>query len=156
MYKSTKIVKGFSTCFRQYKAEDTHCKYLHGYALSFKLVFRTEKLDYRNWVQDFGFLSRSTFKFEGMRLKDWFNYMFDHTTIISASDPDLPLFEIMSYEKVMQLRILQDVGCELFAELVFNVISLSLKHDLGNECILESVECIENENNSALFFNPNI
>ena len=31
---STKVFDGFSTVFRQWKAETTHCKYLHGYGVS--------------------------------------------------------------------------------------------------------------------------
>jgi 6-pyruvoyltetrahydropterin/6-carboxytetrahydropterin synthase len=38
-FKSTKIFDGFSTVFRQWKAEDTHCKFLHGYGISFKITF---------------------------------------------------------------------------------------------------------------------
>jgi hypothetical protein len=26
-FKSTKLFDGYSTCFRQWRAEDTHCKY---------------------------------------------------------------------------------------------------------------------------------
>ena len=37
-YKSTKLFNGFTCCFRQWKAVETHCKYLHGYAVSFKLL----------------------------------------------------------------------------------------------------------------------
>ena len=54
MYTSTKITESFSTCFRQFKSE-SHCKFLHGYALKFKL-FLNAKHWIKNWVQDFGFL----------------------------------------------------------------------------------------------------
>ena len=34
-FQSTKIFDGFSCVFRQWKAEETHCKYpLHGYGVS--------------------------------------------------------------------------------------------------------------------------
>ena len=46
-FKSTKLFDGFSTCFRQWRAEDTHCKFLHGYAVSFRVWFKGE-LDERN------------------------------------------------------------------------------------------------------------
>ena len=39
MFQSTKVFDGFSCCFRQWKAETTHCKYLHGYGVSFKVKF---------------------------------------------------------------------------------------------------------------------
>ncbi len=34
-FQSTKLFDGYSTCFRQWKADNTHCKFLHGYAVSF-------------------------------------------------------------------------------------------------------------------------
>ena len=39
-FESQKVFDGYSACFRQWKAEGTHCKFLHGYAVSFKLGFR--------------------------------------------------------------------------------------------------------------------
>ena len=36
-FQSTKLFDGFSCVFRQWRAEDTHCKYLHGYAISFRI-----------------------------------------------------------------------------------------------------------------------
>ena len=51
-YESQKRFAGYSTCFRQWRA-DSHCKFLHGYALEFKITFAGE-LDQRNWVMDFG------------------------------------------------------------------------------------------------------
>lgn len=44
---------GLSCAFRQWKA-DSHCKYIHGYALAFKFKFETDTLDSNNWVVDFG------------------------------------------------------------------------------------------------------
>jgi 6-pyruvoyltetrahydropterin/6-carboxytetrahydropterin synthase len=52
-FRSTKIFDGYSTVFRQWKAEGTHCKFLHGYGVSLKVWFEGE-LDERNWVWDFG------------------------------------------------------------------------------------------------------
>jgi 6-pyruvoyltetrahydropterin/6-carboxytetrahydropterin synthase len=52
-FRSTKIFDGYSTVFRQWKADGTHCQFLHGYGISFKVWFEGE-LDGRNWVWDFG------------------------------------------------------------------------------------------------------
>jgi 6-pyruvoyltetrahydropterin/6-carboxytetrahydropterin synthase len=38
-YQSSKVFDGFSTVFRQWKAEETHCRFLHGYGISFKVYF---------------------------------------------------------------------------------------------------------------------
>ena len=35
-YQSSKVFDGFSTVFRQWKATDTHCRFVHGYGISFK------------------------------------------------------------------------------------------------------------------------
>ena len=81
-FQSTKLFDGFSTVFRQWQATDTHCKFLHGYAIEFKVTFEGE-LDYRNWVWDFGGMKRSKTKIDGMSAKEWMDYMFDHTTVIA-------------------------------------------------------------------------
>ena len=64
MYRSYKEFNGYSTAFRQHKA-DSHCRFIHGYALRFKVWFDGE-LDNRNWVVDFGCFKRNG-------VKDWFN-----------------------------------------------------------------------------------
>ena len=46
--KVPKYSKCYSTAFRQWRSK-SHCKYLHGYSLSFKVTFEGE-LDERNWV----------------------------------------------------------------------------------------------------------
>jgi hypothetical protein len=82
-FKSTKLFDGYSTCFRQWRAEDTHCKYLHGYAVSFRVWFEGD-LDHRNWVWDFGGMKRSKTKILGMSPKDYFAWLLDHTTIVAS------------------------------------------------------------------------
>ena len=77
-FQSSKVFDGFSTVFRQWKAETTHCRYLHGYGVSFKLYFEGD-LDERNWVWDFGGMKRAKGKIEKMTPKEWFDHMFDHT-----------------------------------------------------------------------------
>jgi hypothetical protein len=52
-FQSSKVFDGFSTVFRQWKAKETHCRFIHGYGISFKVYFEGE-LDERNWVWDLG------------------------------------------------------------------------------------------------------
>ena len=66
-YTSTKLFDGYSTCFRQWKAKGTHCQFLHGYAVSFRVWFEGD-LDHRNWVFDFGGMKRAKAKINGMTL----------------------------------------------------------------------------------------
>lgn len=102
---------GLSCVFRQPKAE-SHCRFLHGYALSFKFVFSATELDERNWVVDFG-----AFK----RLKERLHGMFDHTIVLAVDDPHRnTLADMMADLHVGDIRILPAVGCEAFAKWAYN------------------------------------
>ena len=101
-FQSTKLFDGFSTVFRQWKAEGTHCRFLHGYGISFRVWFEGE-LDERNWVWDFGGMKRAKGTIDGMNPKAWMDYMFDHTTIIAEDDPQLRMFHTMYKEGIIQL-----------------------------------------------------
>jgi 6-pyruvoyltetrahydropterin/6-carboxytetrahydropterin synthase len=72
-FQSTKVFDGFSTVFRQWKAEGTHCKFLHGYGVSLKVWFEGE-LDERNWVWDFG--GYDIFLHMYNKIQQWKNIMF--------------------------------------------------------------------------------
>ena len=89
MYQSTKLFDGFSCCFRQWKAETTHCRFLHGYGVSFRVTFEGN-LDDRNWVWDFGGMKRAKTQIDGMSPKAWMDHMFDHTVIV---EKDVKLFK---------------------------------------------------------------
>lgn len=151
-YKSTKIIDGFSTVFRQWRA-DSHCNQLHGYALKFKVIFEAKDLDSNNWVQDFGFLKNPKYVFDGMQIGDWFKYMFDHTLIISRDDPNQKIIKELGNLQIANIRNLDRVGCEAFAELVFVVMNLVINSDRNSKGRVQvfSVECIENEKNSAIY-----
>lgn len=149
-YQSVKIIDGFSTCFRQWKAIDTHCSQLHGYAISFELTFEG-KLDHRNWTYDYGGFKRATHQIGGLNPSDWFKYMFDHTTIIAADDPFLSQFQELANSDVMNIRILPAVGCELFAQFVFETVNQFLFLETSGRVSLAQVKCIENQKNSAIY-----
>ena len=149
-FKSTKLFDGFSTCFRQWKAEDTHCKFLHGYAVSFRVWFEGE-LDERNWVWDFGGMKRAKTTINGMSPKDYFTYLLDHTTIIAEDDPHLTLFKQMNAEGIIQLRILDATGCERFAEYLYNIINNFLLAETDGRVKASKVEVYEHERNSASY-----
>jgi hypothetical protein len=93
-FRSTKIFDGYSTVFRQWKAEGTHCRFLHGYGVSLRVWFEGE-LDERNWVWDFGGMKRAKNTIDGKNPKEWMDYMLDHTTIITEDDPELEGFKAM-------------------------------------------------------------
>jgi 6-pyruvoyltetrahydropterin/6-carboxytetrahydropterin synthase len=149
-FQSTKLFDGYSACFRQWKAEGTHCKFLHGYAVSFRVWFEGE-LDYRNWVWDFGGMKRAKNSIQGMMPKDYFAYLLDHTTIVAEDDPYMDTFKQMDKDGVIQLRILQDVGCEKFAEYLYNAINDFLKVETDGRVRTTKVEVYEHERNSASY-----
>jgi len=149
-YQSTKLFDGYSTVFRQYKADGTHCRFLHGYAISFRVWFEGE-LDHRNWVFDFGGMKRAKNKIHGMAPKDYFAYLLDHTTIIAQDDPYLEHFKQMDKDGVIQLRILDYVGCERFAEYLYNTINDFLLLETDGRVKATKVEVYEHEKNSASY-----
>lgn len=152
MNTSKKHFKGFSCCFRQWIAETTHCKYLHGYSVSFIIEFQGE-LDERNWVWDFGGMKRAKKKINGINADKWFKHWFDHTTIIAEDDPHLDKFIELEKAGVIQLRVIKDVGAEKFAEFVFKNINKFVQNETDNRVSVKKVTVLENENNSATYEN---
>ena len=150
-YQSTKVFDGFSTCFRQWKAETTHCRFLHGYGVSFKLWFEGE-LDHRNWVWDFGGMKRAKAQIDGMSPKAWFDYMFDHTVIIAKDDPQLAgFFTKLDRNGTIQLRVIDAVGAEKFAEFLYNKINPFLQEETNGRVKLAKVEFREHGKNTAIY-----
>jgi 6-pyruvoyltetrahydropterin/6-carboxytetrahydropterin synthase len=148
-YLSTKLVDGFSIAFRQWKAQGSHCHKLHGYAIEFKLFFECKKLDDTNWVQDFGFLKQELE--EGITVRQWFKRQFDHKTILAIDDPYIATFEELQEQGVLDLILMEGVGCEKFAQFVFDELREFIKTSSGGRVKLVEVKCIENKNNSASY-----
>lgn len=139
--------RGLSCCFRQWKSTHSHCSQLHGYSIGAKFIFTAETLDERNWVYDFG-----GFK----EIKQWLEYMFDHTLLVAQDDPHLDKFkELEAVGGVVNLRVVPAVGCERFAEMVYNYTADFLdknRSTLLNPTVkLKSVEIFEHGANSAIF-----
>lgn len=149
-FKSTKLFDGYSTVFRQWRAEGTHCRFLHGYAVSFRVWFEGD-LDERNWVWDFGGMKRAEGKIDGMNPKQWFDYLLDHTTIIAEDDPYLEHFKQMADDGIIQLRILPSVGAERFAEYLFKKINEFVQEETHYRVRVAKVEVFENNRNSASY-----
>ena len=172
-YVSTKTYgndRGLSCCFRQWRSTHSHCSLLHGYSIGIRLVFESDTLDDRNWVMDFGGLKA---------FKDWAEHMFDHTLVIAKDDPHLDLFLKMAelglqdQGGVCDIRLVEAVGCEKFAELAYHVMADILKtfqanetwhfmndqeivdyaprYPVGQGVRLRSVEVFEHAGNSAIY-----
>jgi 6-pyruvoyltetrahydropterin/6-carboxytetrahydropterin synthase len=149
-YQSTKVFDGFSCVFRQWKAEGTHCKYVHGYGVSFKVWFEGE-LDEKNWVWDFGGMKRAKGTIDGMNPKAWMDYMFDHTMIIAEDDPFIESFKLMGQAGAAQVRILPAVGAEKFAEYIFNKVNDFVQIETDGRVKVTKVEFREHDRNTASF-----
>ena len=119
MFVSTKVFDGFSCCFRQWKATTTHCQYLHGYGVSFKVWFEGD-LDERNWVWDFGGMKRAKTKIDGKSPKEWMDYMFDHTVLVAEDDPYINTLSQLDNANIAQVRIVPATGAEKFAEFIYH------------------------------------
>jgi 6-pyruvoyltetrahydropterin/6-carboxytetrahydropterin synthase len=147
---STKLFDGYSTVFRQWKAEGTHCRFLHGYGVSFKVWFEGE-LDERNWVWDFGGMKRAKGTIDGMNPKAWMDYMFDHTVIISENDPNINLFRSMDESNIIQLRIIPSVGAEQFAKYIYEKLNTFIQEETNGRVRIVQVEFREHEKNTAIY-----
>ena len=149
MYQSTKTYgndRGLSCCFRQWRA-DSHCNLIHGYSLGFRFTFEAIKLDRKNWVYDFG----------GCKwIKKYLDEMFDHTLAIAEDDPELDTFKELHGKGLANLFIFKGVGCEKFAEHVYNKVSPRVRKETDDRVHLYSVECFEHGANSAIYYGSNI
>jgi len=149
-FQSSKVFDGFSTVFRQWRAKTTHCQYVHGYGISFKVYFEGE-LDDRNWVWDFGGMKRAKTLIDGRQPKAWMDYMFDHTMIMAEDDPKLPAFQQMDAAGVAQVRIIPGTGAEKFAEYIYNKLNKFVKTETDNRVRVIKVKFMEHGKNAAYY-----
>ena len=149
-FQSSKVFDGFSTVFRQWKAEDTHCRFFHGYGISFKIYFEGE-LDHKNWVWDFGGMKRAKTKIDGKSPKEWMDYMFDHTMVIAEDDPFIESLKLMDNAGAAQIRIVEATGAEKFAEYVFNKVNEFVKTETNNRVRVIKVKFMEHGKNAAYY-----
>lgn len=88
--------------------------------------------------------------FGGLKaFKEWSEYMFDHTLVVAQDDPHLEMFRRMAdlglqdQGGVCDIRIVEAVGCEKFAELAYRTMDEILRHfQAGREWRLD---CRANE-----------
>lgn len=143
-FKSTKTWGndvGLSCCFRQWRASHSHCRFLHGYSIGVRLIFSASGLDEKNWVYDFG---------DAKWIKAWLQDQFDHKTVVAKDDPEMSMFVEMQSRGLVQLTVLEAVGCEKFAEHIMAAISPKIFDQSQGRVRLESVEVFEHGSNSAM------
>jgi len=149
-FQSSKVFDGFSTVFRQWKATDTHCRFVHGYGISFEVYFEGD-LDHRNWVWDFGGMKRAKTKIDGKSPKEWMDYMFDHTLIVAEDDPELEAFKQMDRAGVAQVRVIPATGAEKFAEYIYDKLNDFVADETENRVKVVKVKFMEHGKNAASY-----
>ena len=113
-YISTKTYKQIGpVAYRQWRA-DSHCRLVHGYALSFHFEFEADTLDARNWVVDFGSLKPLQ-----ALLEDWF----DHTLLVAEDDPMKEHLLKLGELKLAKITMVEKTGCEGLADFLYNYIN---------------------------------
>ena len=146
MYRVTKTYgheRGLSACFRQWRADHSHCSLLHGYSLSVELVFESSVLDHRNWVIDFGGVDW---------IKNYLERTFDHKTLVAADDPEFSTFESLDRAGIIDMIPVKRTGCESFSQMVFEHIRITLaKIGFDNAVRIVSVKIAEHGSNSATY-----
>ena len=149
-FQSSKVFDGFSTVFRQWKAETTHCRFVHGYGISFKVYFEGD-LDERNWVWDFGGMKRAKTQIDGKSPKEWMDYMFDHTLVVAEDDPELLAFQQMDKAGVAQVRVIPATGAEKFAEYIYNKLNKFVDTETEGRVRVTKVKFMEHGKNAACY-----
>ena len=149
-FQSSKVFDGFSTVFRQWKAKTTHCRFVHGYGISFKVYFEGG-LDERNWVWDFGGMKRAKTKIDGKSPKEWMDYMFDHTLIVAEDDPHLNAFKNMEEAGVAQVRVIPATGAEKFAEYIYTKLNKFVDTETEGRVRVTKVKFMEHGKNAACY-----
>ena len=149
-FQSSKVFDGFSTVFRQWKATTTHCRFVHGYGISFKVYFEGD-LDERNWVWDFGGMKRAKTKIDGKSPKEWMDYMFDHTLVVAEDDPELKGFQQMDTAGVAQVRVIPATGAEKFAEYIYTKLNKFVDTETEGRVRVTKVKFMEHGKNAAYY-----
>ena len=76
---------------------------------------------------------------------------FDHTFLVNSDDPLLPQWKKLHEKEALDLRIMENVGMEYTANLVWQWANLLLvNRDKGRTCCIRA-DAIENSFNSACF-----
>lgn len=143
-YISTKTYgheRGLSCSFRQWRA-DSHCRFIHGYAIGVRMMFEATELDARNWVVDFGSLKS---------FKGWLEDTFDHKTLVAEDDPFLAEFQRLHSLGVIQIVVVPATGCEAFAKMIGGALDVWLGDNGYTPRVrVRSVEVFEHSGNSAI------
>ena len=140
-YTCSKDFEGYPCCHRQWK-HPGHCRFVHGYSRSFSFWFLASKLDQYGFVVDFSDLKP---------LEEQLRSQFDHTFLINKDDPLLPFWQQLHEKDALDLRIMENVGMESTAELVWTWANTFLRDRYKGRACCWRTQARENNLNSAFF-----
>ena len=84
-------------------------------------------------------------------VKAWLEDHYDHTLLLDSDDPLLPAFRKLEEQGACKLVVYDDVGMEGSARFVFDWVAPWVEAHTNGRVELESVECRENDKNSAIY-----
>ncbi len=133
--------EGWSCAFRQHKAQ-SHCRFIHGYALAIEICFEADDLDECYWVLDFGSLKP---------LKAYLQKQFDHKLLVAKDDPKLDFFRSLAVLGLADISIVDKVSCEAFAQMVFEATQAHLDLQTVRLVRIVYAKVSEHPGNSAIY-----
>ncbi len=144
-YVSTKTYKHLGpVAYRQWRA-DSHCKLIHGYALSFHFEFECDELDVRNWAFDFGGLGP---------LKDKLEEWFDHRLLVAIDDPERDALLNLQKLGIAKVTEVEKTGCEGLADFLYEYVNTIFLPNCGSKeakrLWCSKVEVRETDSNMAM------
>jgi 6-pyruvoyltetrahydropterin/6-carboxytetrahydropterin synthase len=144
-FQSSKRYDNYPCSHRQHR-HDGNCALVHGYSRSFYFLFEAHTLDECGFVVDFGKLKW---------IKQYLDYLFDHTLLLCEDDPLLPKFRQLEEAGAAAIRLMPyGVGMEGTAQHLCEYVDARLREETKGRCWVSMVESRENDKNSAWYHNP--
>jgi 6-pyruvoyltetrahydropterin/6-carboxytetrahydropterin synthase len=137
----SKRFSDYPCCHRQWR-HPGHCRFVHGYSRSFTCWFQARRLDRHGFVVDFSSLRP---------LEQRLAAQFDHTFLVNADDPLLDQWRALHEQGALDLRVMENVGMEASAELVWHWANELIQQQEGGRACCWRVEARENDRNAACF-----
>ena len=125
-FSCSKQFEGYPCCHRQWRHQG-HCRFVHGYSRSFTLWFAATELDACGFVVDFSSLRP---------LDQQLRAQFDHTFLVNGDDPLMDEWQRLHALGAIDLRVMDNVGMEATAALVWEWANALLQERDGGPKLL--------------------
>jgi 6-pyruvoyltetrahydropterin/6-carboxytetrahydropterin synthase len=135
-YRISKIFSDIPFAHRQ-PFHDGHCQFIHGHNWAFKISLSSDSLDINGFVHDFGKMKD---------IKNWLTDKFDHSLVVSSTDPYLETLLNLQTLGLAKLLILDSGSAEKIAEYVLNHL---IDYFKNTEICVDEVQVFEDSKNSA-------